>query len=177
MRSKLVAEPAKTPDLQLDFAEDLFVRPLAHIVQDAAGADLAVEDRGRPAQHLEALGAVGVDRHEGGEVGAFLPQAVAIKSLVGDVEAAQLEEHAARVGAVGLAGGAGGVAEHVAHLRDALRLELVGGDDGDRLRGLDQRRVGLGGGDAVLRDVAVDGAERVACLPLHDHGRELDGAA
>jgi hypothetical protein len=134
------AEPAVIADLELDLAECILGRALGHVVQDAARADLAIEDGGRPAQDLEPFGAIRIDRHEGSEFAALLPEPVAIEGLVRDVEAAQLEEQAARVGPVRLAGRAGGIAEHVAHLGGALRLQLIGGDDGDGLRRFDQWR-------------------------------------
>ncbi len=170
---------------QLHLAERLRHRALADIVDDAARAGLAVQHRVRPAHDVDALGAIGVERQEGGELRAGHGEAVAEEGVVAGVDAADLESVAARVHAVLLAADAGRVAQRRVDRLRRLGGDLIGGDDGDGLRHLDDRRIGLGagvraGGDIAVGAVAgdVDGVELDGALRRSagsHRGRALDG--
>lgn len=153
-------EEVVAAELALHLAAGPEGRALADDVDEPAGRHLPVEDRGRPLQHLDALGAPGLDLRLAAARAVRVDQAV-------DEGAAEGREAADALGPIGAVGGGrhredpGGVAERVAHrLRPAPLRDLVRRDDADRARRLDQRRVGLAAGGARLGDDAVDRAGR-----------------
>src|SRR6056297_1644033 len=77
-------------------------------------------------------------------------QAVAVKPGGGGVETAQTDEGGARLEAERLAAHARRVAQRLGQVVDALLADLFLGNHGYRLRRLDQRRAGLGAGNAVM---------------------------
>lgn len=138
-----------------DFAELLRRRQLCHVVEQAAGAAAAIHCRGRSLEDLETFGAVGVEAVEVHVIAGGNPEAVDVKARHGHVEAADLEAAEAGVrAAIDVAADACGVAQGLPDRDRALVSDLVGGDDGHRLRRFDQRRVGLGGGAAPRRHEA-----------------------
>jgi hypothetical protein len=136
-----------------DLAELLGRRQLGHVVEDAAGAAAAIHRRGWALENLETLGAIGIEAVEVHVIAGGNPQTVDIEARHGGVEAADLEGAEARVrAAVDVAADAGGVAQRLADRDRALVPDLVGRDDGDGLRGFDQRRIRLGRGAAARRN-------------------------
>ncbi|MGY4475229.1 hypothetical protein ACVILL_002643 [Bradyrhizobium sp. USDA 3364] len=130
---------------QRHFAELARGRQLADIVEDAAGAAAAVHRGGWSLQDFEALGAVGIEPEEVHVVAARQPQAVEIEAGHRHVEAADLQAAEAGIRtAVDVAADTCGVAQCRADRFRALVPDLVRRDDRDRLRGFDERRVGLG---------------------------------
>ena len=137
--------------LEVDLAEALFGRPLADHVDQPARHRLAVQHGGGAAQHLDPFQPVGLDR--GCPEGA--QDAQPVQELVGaGAEPADDGIVETRVGE-GAGEGAGGVAQRLGDGLHGAIVELVAGDDGNRLRSLDQRRVGLGRGGGHRRHVAL----------------------
>ncbi|KAF1057382.1 MAG: hypothetical protein GAK39_06218 [Variovorax sp.] len=162
--------------LHLHFAQRLLGRPLADDIDHAARAGLAVEHRRGTAQHLDALGAVAL--HAPDRVARVVAHlhAVEVEARRVGVEAAQREPVVAAVVAVeGLH--AGRVGQRVGQARGTHGRDAIGRDDRDRLRRLDQRRVGLGAGGAAPGHIAFDMAARGLGLRAGGHGHRRQAAA
>ncbi|GJD84513.1 hypothetical protein HPGCJGGD_2390 [Methylobacterium haplocladii] len=144
----------------LDIAERHRRRPLGDLVDQAAGIAGAEQYGGRAAQHLDALQPEGLDL-EGAETVVQQLQAILVDAVVAGDEAAQREIVDALVGAEGAGIDTRRVLRGLGQGGGALRLDLLAADHRDRLRGLDQRRVGLGRGGGAGGDVAVDRPLRV----------------
>jgi len=147
---------------------------LADVVDDAAGIVLAVEHGGRPAQHLEALRTERIDRQISREIGRFKLQAVFVDDVAEGREAAQLDAVATGIDAEQLAVDARGVAHRIVQCAHPLGRHLVARYDGDRLRDLAQRRIGLGAGGAAGCDEAL---HRAGCGLAACRGRSRHGVA
>lgn len=146
----------EAPGAELDLAEVLLGRAFADVIDDAARTCLAVKNRRRPAQDFVTFGAVGIERGEQREIAFFELQPVLVEDAAGVRNAAHLQAVATIVGAVEIAAGAWSIAQRTVQAVHRLRFHLVSGDDRYRLRRLDQRGVGLGGGGALGGDIAVD---------------------
>ena len=154
-RRDAVAERARDVDLALDalvgagedshLAAELELRPLADRVEHTARAARAVEHGGRAAQHLGPLQRERLEPRAIDEVGHPLEPVEILRR----VEATGHDEVAARVHAV-VGGDTGAVAVDVLKIDDRAVADFLGGDHADRLRRLDERRVGLGRRDRAL---------------------------
>jgi hypothetical protein len=141
-------------DAALDIADALAGGALGDRVDEATRIGAAVEHRGRAAHDLDPLELERVDDEAAEGVGIKV-QRVEIDAGLRGVEAADVEPVGVGVGAVGLREHAGRVAQRLVDLLDAAVVEFLAAEHRDRLRHLDQRRVGLRAGRGVPRDVAV----------------------
>ncbi|GJE69745.1 hypothetical protein CHKEEEPN_1274 [Methylorubrum podarium] len=144
----------------LDIAEGLGRGALRDLVDDAARIPRAEQHGRGAAQHLDPLQAEGLDL-EGAEAVVQHLQTVAVDAVIARDEAAQGEVIDAGVGTEGAGIDAGGVLRRLGERLRLLRVDLLAADHGDRLRGLDQRGVGLGRGGGAGGDVARDRAARI----------------
>ncbi|MCY1293042.1 hypothetical protein D9M70_422870 [compost metagenome] len=131
--------------LQLNFVGLLGLRAAADHVEQAAGRGLAIDGRGRAAQHRDALEVPGLDLRVG--EGAHR-QRQAIEELGGH-EATHLEPVGTGVGAIAAAHHAGGIAQRVVEVEGGTRIQLLAGDHRDGAWDLIDRSVGLGAGGAA----------------------------
>ncbi len=154
----------------------LFGRALAHVVDEAPGIAAAIEHRGRTFQDVDALQHEGIELEAAETVGE---QVQAVEEYAGlcRVEAANIDPVGIGIGAEGLGGDARRIAQGFVDLvDDAAVVHLLLADDGDGLRDLVERRIGLGTGRGGFRHVPLDGRvgralciRRAARLPLqHD---------
>ncbi len=140
----------ETAVLQLQLILLFRLRTLADEVEQAADRTLPIEHGGWPLDHLNAFQSEGVRARV--VVGAdALLQAIQKRSRRNTADQRRIT---AAVEAIGLATHAGHVAQRVLDGQRALVADAIGGDHADRLRRLDDRRVGLGGADAALGNVA-----------------------
>ncbi len=149
------------------------LRPLADLVDQAAGQCLPVEDRGRSLDRLDALQRIGIDR--GGGISLRIPrhgEAIEPEPGIGIV-AADPHPAAAHVVAIGLRHDAGRVAKRLADGVCTARIDLVTRDDADGLRRLAQRRVRLGAAEAAPGDDATVGALRIVAGIVYGDGLKL----
>jgi len=130
---------------------EILLRPLAHQVHHPARLAGALEQAGGPAQHLHPL----VD----GQVQLLVAgqRVVGRNAVVGHAQRVAAGAVLALGGVVGDHGDAGDLVEHVGHGEQALVLDALAGDDGDRLRNLAQAERLLAA-DAGLAGVALAGA-------------------
>ena len=146
--------------LQLQLAFLLSLRTLADEIEQAANRALPVEHRGRPLQYLDPLKGVRI------RAGIVVVAHTLLQAVEKDARRCATYQCriAAAVQAISLATHAGHVAQRILYGQRALVADAVGGDHADRLRGFDDRRVGLGGADATLGDIALD--RTIAALGL-----------
>lgn len=139
-----------------DFMEGRVRGTLAHHVDDAARVILAVEDGGRPLQDLHTLKKVRIDLGRAAEI-----------ADVGQIGAFEIERRRRKTTDLDIVECAGGRAaatdvnaSRVIHgLLDGFRttrLDLVGGDHGNRLRHFNQRGVGFRAGCRPAGDCTGD---------------------
>ncbi|MNS67131.1 hypothetical protein D3C72_1003750 [compost metagenome] len=145
---------AEAAELHAHLALGLLQRPLADHVDHARRGARAEQHARGAAQHFEALQRVGLGARRAGVVAVGLAQAIEVDVGIG---AAHADRVGARVDTVGVGAHARRVVEGVLQVVGALVDHLVARDHGDGLRRFRQRRVGLGGGDGVLRAVADHG--------------------
>ncbi|MDT4826320.1 hypothetical protein FQZ97_596290 [compost metagenome] len=137
--------------LQLHCVAGLGRGAQADQVEQAAGRGLAVDRRGRAAQHGDAFEVPGFGLGVG-EVA--LGQWQAVEEL-GRGEAARADPLRARVAAVGAGYGAGHVAHGIVETQHGAVLHLLAGGYRDRAWGFQDRRVGLAGAGRAGGDIAV----------------------
>ncbi len=154
----------ETAVLQLQLILLFRLRTLADQAEQTAHRTLTVEHRRRPLEHFDTLQGKGVGAGVGVGADALL-QAV---EEDGRRHAAHQREITATVEAIGLATHARHVAQRVLDGQRTLVADAIGGDHADRLRRLDDWRIGLGCADATLGDVAFHRA--VAPLGLARRG-------
>ncbi|MNP03083.1 hypothetical protein D3C76_949550 [compost metagenome] len=158
-------------DLGQDFMAAFFLRTAADHVQQAAGRGLAIDGGSRAAQQGDALQVPGLQL--GHDVGA-LRQRQAVEEL-GGFEAAHLQPLGAGVAAVAAGDHAGHVAHRVVEVLHVAVDHLLAGGDGDRARGFQDRRVGLGAGHAAAGHVALHRTLRVFLLAADGGGGHAQG--
>ena len=154
-------------ELHSELVQRLVGGLLGHQIDQAARLALAVEHRCRPAQHLDALHAVDLQRRVVGQAGLQL-RAVA-ESGVLRREAAQADREGVdhRLRSAVLYGDARCIGHALDQIDGTAVLQLLAGHDRQRLRGLDDRRAGLGTGIAAPGQIALD--RTVGALGRADH--------
>ncbi|MNQ89562.1 hypothetical protein D3C85_1048740 [compost metagenome] len=159
--------------LQFHLVGLLGLRTAADHVEQAAGRGLAIDGRGRAAQHGDALEVPGLDLRVGEGTHR---QRQAIEEL-GGYEAADLQPIGAGVGAVAAAHHAGGVAQRVIEVEGGARIQLLAGDHGDGAGNLIDRSVGLGAGGGAGGDHASGRAPGafIAAVAVDIHVRQAHG--
>jgi hypothetical protein len=142
--------------LELYLAEGHRGRAFADEIVNATGSDLAVQDCRGTLQHFNAFYEVRVDPREAVAL-RHLPELQAVKVLIQE-KSSRPNESITReaLWAVVVGKDTGSVSQRFLHGLSALRRHLISRHDRDRLRRLDDRRVGLGAGCAVCRDIALD---------------------
>ena len=126
-----------------EFAARLEIGRLRHEVDEAADRTLAEQHRSRPAHDLDAREVVRI----GCDAGIVREDVAHAVAELQRVEAADIEAVDAGVAAIGAGEDAGRVLDRVADADRTLRLIGFRRDHLDRLRQLDQRRVGLRTGE------------------------------
>ncbi|MCY1330380.1 hypothetical protein D9M69_160120 [compost metagenome] len=157
--------------LQLHLIGLFLLGAAADHVQQAAGRGLAVDGRGRAAQHGDALQVPGLDLRVGEGTDR---QRQAIEEL-GRHKATHLQPVGAGVGPVAAAHHACGVAQRVVEVEGGARIQLLAGDHGDGAGNLDDRGVGLGAGGGAGGDHAGGGAPGgfVVAVAVDVHVRQV----
>ncbi|MND95423.1 hypothetical protein D3C80_876780 [compost metagenome] len=139
-------------DLRSDFAETLESRPLADEIDEATGITLTVKHRGRPANDFHPLQTVDLIRRRTGR--AHQPQTVEELQLV-TLKAANARRIETWIRPKRLRDDARHIIQRLAEITDILRIHLIPGDDGNRLRRLDQGSPRLGGASAGFCHIAL----------------------
>ncbi len=136
-------------------------RATKRLVQDAAGGRRTVKRGGRALQDIERLECVEIDARRRNRGGRRNGKAI---DILLRREAAYGDEIVARVRPVILAEHAGGVAHGLLGIDEVQQIDLITRDDGDRLRSLDQRNIGLVRGDRAFRNETPGGNDDRAIL-------------
>ena len=135
--------------LDLDLATEGVRRAAADLVEDASRRRRAIKHRRRPFEDVERLERVKIDADRGNGRSRGHRETV---DILLRREAADGDEVIARIGSVILAERTGGVANGLLRIDEVEQIDLVAGDDRDRLRRLDQRNIGLRRGDRSCRN-------------------------
>src|SRR5450830_1570261 len=159
--------PVEAADLYLKFSDRFSRRALADRIGDATRRVRPIQHRYRAAQYLHTLQAPGFGTHGDRTAAALIHDAQTIEILRSKESSDVLPV------AVGVRVGradARCIGQCVDQVLRAAGIHFVTGDDGHRLRGFQQWRLGFAAGQGFLGDETIDHT----CRGLFSGGRHVD---
>ena len=130
---KMALDQIVGTSLNAHFSTGVESRTFGHIVHQPTRARLSVQNGRRPLEHINALGAIGLQAVTGGKAGVRQFQVVTKQATGGHIEAAYSQKRGARLETKGLASGAGCITQNFAQVGRVLVLDLIRCDCGNGL--------------------------------------------